>query len=236
MNQFQEKFNFLKPKLDKVAATVNKVSYKKLGFIVLLSILALSIFMSIGSAIIGSIKESNAKNEQIEKAENLKTKTFLIQQLAKNTPEQFNDFIRYLKYRETIYDSRFLLISDSLIKAEQIDPKNTYNAFKNTRSLKEYIETYKQNLEEKIASFQNIYININGKEQSDSVDYKTLMTFYNSYQSNVIFKDNKIESEMNDYLYPSANFSGNRNYILKENILEKYNALENIVLNGFTKK
>lgn len=144
--------------------------------------------------------------------------------LSKITPEDMQNFNKYLKQNANIYDLQLSLITNALTKAEIENPPITSNASKGNSTLSDAVAKYKKQLEEAITNVNKTYLIIKQQpELANTDDIKQFFTYYSNYQAGIYTRDTSIENKFNDWMYNVQDY--NKQYNEKHGINEAYKKL-----------
>lgn len=224
---------------------IEKKSFKKLAFLGLAIGCGIAfgfVFISTTSAAFSStvkyISEYSTASTLLENKE----KQNILNIIEKIPTTEFTEFAQYMNLQGMIYDEKVNFVANSIVNAEynwtkvQSNSSSGISSISRAESLSNELVRYKTDIDERMKSFQQIYIaaihkNIDLKKFSMD-DLNSFNQYYSNFQSHSFLHDSKLEKEINDALF--VNYSGNKEFNQKNSIYDKAQALD-VKMNNFLK-
>lgn len=213
---------------------VNKTSFKKLLFLSLSTVVFGFTLAPITTHVETYLeKESILQNKIIEEKTRYNNKTnylkyqFNYNAIQKIPPDEFNNFINYLNFHESLYQSNFELISSSILAT--IDNKkyrtgdNRLLGHEDAKRLLSLHRKYQQSLNKVIAQAVKIKQKCDSKAPVNIQELYNTMSWYYSFQGKIMVLNPSLEKESDKFYYSRDPWlQSNVNYNRDHKILNTY--------------
>jgi len=209
-------------KTKKVAEKISNVSYRKLFFTTLMY----GVFTGLGVGMVATgyhVWQGMKMEKQQDKMDSLNNE---VAQIKAIDEAHFARFMTYLSLNQSFYDSRFSLLSKSVM--DSVNDKHFSKDYDNPSGvisdLGDGLSEYKKSMEWRLNKFSNIYhkvhmgsaITANEREG----DYKQLLQYYHNFEAGVWTTDPDVEKLLNKTLYSSKD--GTLQYYHENHVMEAY--------------
>lgn len=230
----EKEIDFFKSSGEKIQQTIHKIDKKPFLKIAFLTI-ALGCAIGLGISISTTVIHYYTHSQQVKIEHQKNSLDINIEQIKKINPEEFADFIHYLKNNENIYNDLSYLTINSLLQAEKANYENSSDASDRNKDISNQLTSYKKEIENIINMSNEVYNNVQ-QNNLTKIQYdhtESFLNYYRNYNAGIYTRNKDIEEIIHNSLYNVKRVNKETN--LTNHVYEQVKDLEKIIDVGYNK-